>query len=86
MIAQSSRVVAARTAAGAHWLAPRVVATSRTVAAAVARWILAATAVLAQGTVRGAHGLEHAAASAGRRGRASLESRRVERQRARHDN
>jgi hypothetical protein len=96
MIAQSSRVVAARaaarahwlaarTAAGAHWLAPRVVATSRTVGAAVARWTLAATAFLARGTARGAHGLEHAAASAGRRGRASLEARRIERHRARHD-
>ena len=85
MIARSSRVVAERTAAGAHWLAPRIVATSRTVSAAVARWTVAATALLARGTVRGAHGLEHAAASAGRRGRASLEARRVERQRARHD-
>ena len=84
MVAQSSRLVAARTAAGAHWLAPRLVATSRTVAAAVTRWTLAASAFLAHGTVRGAHGLEHAATSAGRRGRASLEARRIERQRARH--
>ncbi len=85
MVAQSSRLVAARTAAGAHWLAPRLVATSRTFGAAAARWTLAATALVAQGTVRGAHGLEHAAASAGRRGRASLEARRVERHRARHE-
>ncbi len=84
-IAQSSRFAAARTAAAAQWLAPRVVASSRTAGAAVARWTLAASALVARGTVLGAHGLEHAAASAGRKSRASLEARRMERHRARHD-
>jgi hypothetical protein len=84
-IARSSRFVAARTRSGAEWLAPRVVAISRSVGAAAARWSLAASALVARGTVRGAVGLEHAAASAGRRGRASLEARRMERQRTHHD-
>ncbi len=85
MVARSSRFAAARTAAGVHWLAPRLVATSRITGEAAAGWTRAATALVARGTVSGAHGLEHAAASAGRKGRASLEARRMERHRARHD-
>jgi hypothetical protein len=84
-IARSSRFVAARTLSGAEWLTPRAAAVSRNVGAAAARWSLAASALVARGTVRGAVGLEHAAASAGRRGRASLEARRLERQRTHHD-
>lgn len=74
--AHRSRVAAARTAAGAAWLAPRLGAGSRTAGAAAARFAITVAVILARGVARSARELERATALAAERGRASLEARR----------
>jgi hypothetical protein len=71
------RLAAARTGAGIAWLAPRVVAGARTVGATCARLALAAAVIVARAAARAGRGVERAAVSSAKQGRASLEARRA---------
>jgi len=84
-IARQSRSAAVRTGTGLAWLAPRVASRARTAAATGARLTLAAAVIVARGAARATRELEHAAAAAAERGRASLERRRARQQRTPDD-
>jgi hypothetical protein len=84
-IARQSRSAAVRTGTGVAWLAPRVASRARTAGATGARLTLAAAVIVARGAARAARELEHAAAAAAERGRASLERRRARQQRTPDD-
>jgi hypothetical protein len=81
-IVRHGRVAAARTAAGAAWLTPRVATTTRRATAAGARWTLAIGVILARGAVRAARGLERTTAAVADRVRMAVEARRAPQRRA----
>jgi hypothetical protein len=77
--AQHSQLAAARTARGAAWLTPRVVAGARTAGSTTARLTLTVAVIVARGVARTARELERVTALAAEHGRASLEARRARR-------